>query len=344
MTWGIPPPRGWQHEAVARRAADSLWTVLDILAATTPIFLVVAVGWALTRAGLFRREDMSVFSTFVVKLALPLLIFVNVAGRDFAEVFNLTYLLTYALAAWVMMAVGRLYARARGLPDVRGVFIAWGMSGTNNGFVGFPIFLLILPSVAGLAVGMDMLVDNTAIIPVALAMVEGAANGSTNVWVRVRQTVVRVVTHPMIIAIVAALALTALGVELPAALDRAVTLLAQTSSGVALFAVGGMLVGLRVHGMITDVLVTVAGKLLVQPLAAIGLVLGLVAIGLPELSPELRAAAILTCALPSMSVLAPIGEEYGEGELGAAVLMLSTVLSFLTITGWMVALRLAGWL
>jgi len=318
--------------------------VLDILSATTPIFLVVGLGWALTRAGLFRREDMSIFSTFVVKLALPMLIFVNVVGRDFGEIFNVTYLLVYAVAALVMMAVGRTYARLRGLPDLRGVFIAWGMSGTNNGFVGFPIFLLILPGVAGLAVGMDMLVDNTVIIPVVLTMAEAAANRTPNVWHRVRQTVVRVATHPMVLAIILALVITALGVELPAVLDRSVTLIAQTSSGVALFAVGGMLVGLQVRGMITDVLVTVAGKLLVQPAVAIGLVVGLVALGLPALSPELRAAAILTCALPAMSILAPVGEDFGEGELGAATLMLSTVLSFLTITGWMIVLRLVGWL
>ncbi len=224
------------------------------------------------------------------------------------------------------------------------MFIAWGMSGTNNGFVGFPIFLLILPGVAGLAVGMDMLVDNTVIIPVVLTMAEAAANRTPNVWHRVRQTVVRVATHPMVLAIILALVITALGVELPAVLDRSVTLIAQTSSGVALFAVGGMLVGLQVRGMITDVLVTVAGKLLVQPAVAIGLVVGLVALGLPALSPELRAAAILTCALPAMSILAPVGEDFGEGELGAATLMLSTVLSFLTITGWMIVLRLVGWL
>ena len=67
-------------------------------------------------------------------------------------------------------------------------------------------------------------------------------------------------------------------------------------------------------------------------------------LGLPHLGSELRAAAVLTCALPSMSMVAALGEQYGEGEFGAAAMMLSTILSFLTLTAWMLVLGLLGWL
>ena len=39
-----------------------------------------------------------------------------------------------------------------------------------------------------------------------------------------------------------------------------------------------------------------------------------------------------------------LGEQYGEGEFGAAAMMLSTILSFLTLTAWMLVLGLLGWL
>ncbi len=319
--------------------------MLDILSATVPIFLIVALGYALTRGGMFKRADMSVLATYVVKLALPVLIFVNVAGRSLGEILNPTYLLAYAVAAMAMMALGQLWAAARGVRGtVRAATVAWAMSGTNNGFVGFPIFLIVIPSYAGLAVGMDMLVDNILIIPVALAMFE-ALSGSGSSWGRRLLDIARrVITHPMVIAIILALLIDPLGITLPAMVDRSVNLIAQSSSAVALFSIGGMLVGLELRGQLSDLFAAVGGKLLVMPAIMLGLVFALPLLGLPDLPPELKVAAVLTGALPSMSIVAAVAEQHGDGDFGAAVMMLSTAVSFVTMTGWMLAMTGLGWL
>lgn len=320
--------------------------MLDILSATVPIFLIVALGFAMTRAGVLKRGDMTALSTYVVKLALPVLIFLNVYGRSFTEILNPTYLLVYAIAAVAMLGFGVLWGRARRAGGVRTATVAWAMSGTNNGFVGFAIFLLILPDVAGLAVGMDMLVDNTLIIPIALGMFEAASGRGhgTPIGRRLLGIAWRVVTHPMVVAIVLALVLTALGFQMPAMIERAVTLVANSSSAVALFSIGGMLVGLQVRGQIADLVAAVGGKLVVMPAISLGLVLLLPMLGLPELSPDLRAAVILTGALPSMSIVAAVAEQHGDGDFGAATMMLSTVVSFVTLTAWMFGLAAVGWM
>ena len=319
--------------------------MLDILSATVPIFLIVGLGFALTRGGMLKRQDMSVLSTYVVKLALPALIFINVLGRSFADILNPTYLLVYAMAAMAMVGLGVVWGRARGARPARTATLSFAMSGTNNGFVGFPIFLLVLPEVAGLAVGMDMLVDNILIIPVALAMFESVSGRHHTHWGR-RLTGIglRVVTHPMVIALIAALALTWLGVELPAMLERAVTLVANSSSAVALFAIGGMLVGLELKGQLADLVAAVSGKLVVSPAIAAALVVLVPLAGLPALSHDLRAAVILTAAMPSMSSVGAFAEQHGEGDFGAATMMLSTVVAFVTLTAWMFGLSAVGWL
>lgn len=148
----------------------------------------------------------------------------------------------------------------------------------------------------------------------------------------------------MVIAIILGIAFGAIGFTLPTMIDRAVTLIADSSPAVALFAIGGMLVGLRVRGQRAQLAVTVTAKLLVMPAISVALVLILPRLGLPELSQELRAAAILTGALPSMSSVAALAEQYGEGDFGAAAMMLSTVAAFFTLTGWMFALSAIGWL
>lgn len=318
--------------------------MLGILSAIVPLFLVVAVGYVLTRAGVFSRSQMSVLATYVVKVGLPTLVFVNVSGRSLGEILNPTYLLVYAIAAMAMVGLARVWARTRSMPPARAATMSLAVSGTNNGFVGFPLFLLLIPEVAGLAIGMDMLVDNVLIIPVALAVFEAASGQGTPLGRRLRGIAVRVITHPLVIAIILALVLTALGLTLPAMIDSAVQLVAESSSAVALFSIGGMLVGLRLHGRRLDLSATVAAKLVVMPSIAVGLVLLLPVLGLPALEPELTAAVILTCALPSMSIAAAFGEQYGEGEFGAAALLLSTALSFPSLTGWLVALSALGWL
>ena len=120
--------------------------------------------------------------------------------------------------------------------------------------------------------------------------------------------------------------------------------MANSSSAVALFAIGGMLVGLKLRGQLRDILTAVGGKLLFMPVLAVALVTLLPMLGLPALTLELRVAAVLTAALPSMSVMATVAEQHGEGDLGAASMMLSTVCSFVTLTAWMLGLTAIGWL
>ncbi|HZK04932.1 MAG TPA: AEC family transporter [Actinomycetaceae bacterium] len=318
--------------------------MLDTLSAIVPIFLIVAVGYGVTRAGVLKREDMTPLSTYVVKVALPVLIFVNVSGRPLGEILNATYLLIYAVAAMAMVGLIQLWVRARGVPPLRGATLSLAASGTNNGFVGFPIFLLLLPGVVGPAISMDMIVDNVLIIPLGLVLFEAAAGEEMHWRRRLLGIVQRVLLHPLMVAIVLALLVTTFEISLPGMLDSALSLVANSSSAVALFAIGGMLVGLNLGGQHADLAVGVTAKLLVMPAVAVGLALLLPMLGLPELDPDLRAAAILTCALPSMSIVPAIGEQYGEGEFGAATQMLSTLLSGLTISGWLLGLAAVGWL
>lgn len=320
--------------------------VLNVLSATVPIFLVVGVGFLCTRFGLFVRADMAILNRFVVKIALPLLVFVNVFGRSVAEIFNPAFLLTYALASLAMFALAHAWVAARKAPAVRAPYLGMAMGGTNNGFIGMAIFLISLPEVAGIAVGMDMIVDNVLIIPLTLFLAEKAAHSGTDTTAlrTLGRSLRSVLTQPMVLAIILALALNAVGVTLPEVLDRSVRLLAQASSGVALFAIGGLLVGLRLGGMLTDVAFSLVGKLVAMPAIAWALVLGLEAIGLPPMPDELKSAAIITAALPTYSIFPAFAARHGEEGWATASTMAGTVVSFLTISAWMGLLTVVGWL
>lgn len=85
--------------------------MFDVLAVTGPIYFVVAVGYACTRAGLFERADMRVFGKFVIHIALPALLFNAVAQRSVAEVLNPVFIAAYAMGSVAASLAGVFWAR-----------------------------------------------------------------------------------------------------------------------------------------------------------------------------------------------------------------------------------------
>ncbi len=101
----------------------------------------------------------------------------------------------------------------------------------------------------------------------------------------------------------------------------------------ALFTIGGTLVGNPIRGDIGSISTVLVGKLLVHPL----LVLLLLMLA-PGLSSELRLSMILLAAMPMLSVFPIIGSNYGVGKLCASILLFTTVLSFVSLTTLLVLL------
>ena len=90
--------------------------------------------------------------------------------------------------------------------------------------------------------------------------------------------------------------------------------------------IGGSLVGLRLGGRLADIFLLTAGKLLLFPLLVVGLLL---LFGAPR--DMLFAGALLAC-VPMASMVAIIHAQYGHEQRGAAIMLLTTVLSFASIS------------
>ena len=115
---------------------------------------------------------------------------------------------------------------------------------------------------------------------------------------------------------------------MPIALARAVNMLAMASSAVALFVVGGMLVGLRIGGVARDAARIVAGKLILLPAAVFAPQLALA----PGLDPDLRKSMLIFASAPTLSIFPLLGRRYGQENVCAATVMMATGLSFLTMS------------
>ena len=114
----------------------------DILGITGPIYILMALGYATTRWGVFARSDMRVLGRFVVMVALPALLFNALSRRPVAEIFNASFLLAFAAGSLAVMAMGMVWARrVRRKSLSASAYVGMGMACPNSGFIGFPLVL-----------------------------------------------------------------------------------------------------------------------------------------------------------------------------------------------------------
>lgn len=313
--------------------------MIEILGITSPIFLIVFLGYVLTRRGLFAKTDIRALGTFVVNLALPALAFKAVASTPLSDIFNPGYLFAYGVGSLLTMVAGY----ASGTVIRRGdrqasTFYAMGFACANSGFVGFPILLLTFHSVAGVSLALNMMIENLLVIPLLLIMAERGKHG-TGGWDTLRKLARKLATTPLIVAMIGGVAAASLSLSLPPMLARSVDMLAAASSALSLFVIGGALVGLPIGGMGKSITPIVLGKLVLHPLAVALCLLLAPQLGLPAIDRELCMAAILMAAMPMMSIYVPLAMQYGQEEFAAVAQLLTTITAFFTLSGLLWLLR-----
>ena len=315
----------------------------DILSITGPIYLVILVGFVVTRSGLFGRPDMRVFGKFVLNLALPALLFNALSQRRVSDILNHQYLAAYALGSLLVVMASFGWHRlvgGRSMSDCSNM--AMGMACPNSGFVGYPIALLTLgASTAGVSLALNMMVENLFIIPLLLVLSD-LDSGDKGQWQTIlRQTLRSQLRNPLILAILAGMAASVLGWSLPAPLARTINLFAQASGALSLFVIGGSLVGLQVHGLKLPVAQIAVGKLLLHPLVMLAVLWWVV----PVADPGLRTAVLLTSALPMMGIYTILAQRHGHEEVASAALLVTTLASFFSLSALLWGLgQLPGWL
>lgn len=318
--------------------------MFEILSITGPIYLIILIGAACVRFELFSKADMRVFGKLVINLALPCLLFNALAQRNIRDVLNPGYLAGYAAASLLMLGLGMLWARrVAGLDAPAGVYAGMGVCCSNSSFIGFPIMLLTLPSIAPAAFAMNLIIENLLLLPLLLMLAETGQQAGAGRGEMVRQLARRLATNPLIIALVAGLAAALFELRLPAPVARTVTLFAQASSALSLLVIGGTLFGLPLRGMLGRVMPLVVGKLALHPLAVFTAFSLLTLAGFGGLSAEMKQAGVLFAAMPVMSIYPILAQRHGKEGDAAAALLAMTLLSFLTLS-LLIALIHAGWI
>ena len=269
------------------------------------------------------------FGTFVIKVSLPAMLFNALSNTRVKEIFKPSYLAAYALASLATLALALVWS----MKIKRESFsfsscYAMGMSCPNSGFVGYPVVLLSLGPIAGVVLALNMIVELFFIIPILMAWADAQEGKNSAVQV-LWQTFNGMLKNTLLWCIVLGFLFSWFEIQLPQSLNRSVTLFAQASGALSLFVIGGSLVGLSVQGMGPRVSQIAFGKLILHPLTMLFVLLWLV----PISDPLLRAAAILSCAMPMFGIYPILTQKHGHEGLSAAALLVTTVASFFSLNG-----------
>lgn len=303
-----------------------MFAVLPII---SPIFIVIAIGFVAVKTELLPKSAVPGMGRFVLYFCLPALIFSTLAHTPIRQVLDPLYLLAYGGGS--LLAFGLIFAASRlfGSQTSAATLNALGGAICNSAFIGYPVLLQVFGTLPAAAFTMTLLIENLLIMPLTLMILELnraiAAGGST------RQVLIsfgrRLFSQPILLGILAGLLFSLAGWTLPGVIERSLEFLAHAAAGVALFVIGGSLVGAQIQGDRRAIALITLAKLILHPA-----LVALVVWWLPPFDPQLQTIAILAAAMPMLSIYPVLAGHYLEPSRYAATLVVATLGSFLSLS------------
>lgn len=312
--------------------------MLAVLATTFPFFALVLCGWLAAQSGRLPDAAIPGLNGFVLFFALPCLLFRFGRDTPLLQLLNPALLGVYLAAALliVFFTVAVTLSPQVGMKDAAlGALVA---AFPNTGFMGVPLIVALLGPAAGGVVVSTILADLFVTSSVCIALAQAGTNLRAERAAFV-QALKAAASNPLPWSIAVGALLGASGLALPGPLDRAVTMLGDAASPVALFTIGAVLSrsgrANRAAGRVTPpslYLPVAAIKLLLHPALVFALAAAARWLGAP-LSQGQLIALTLAAALPSASNVSLLAERYGadNGRI-ARIILASTAAAFLSFS------------
>lgn len=300
---------------------------MEAVNAILPLFAVILIGFAAVRTGYVAAEALQPVGTVVLRLALPALIFLSVAGAAPGEGLQPAALLAIAMGSLIPFGLGLAMAiRGLGMRLPQAAMIGLGVSASNSGFLGYPIVQQLLGTAeAGQLLAHMMVIENLVIIPLALVLSSDPQGGGKAALLR------NLARNPLVIALVAALVFRLAGLGLPDQARQTLDLLAKMSAPAALMVVGATLATLRLERQVGGIAMIVAGKLVLHPLCTYGAL----TVVTGDVSSRFAAGATVFAAMPMISVYPILCQRVGLKTVAASALLAATIGATVSISVWL---------
>lgn len=294
---------------------------------TLPILVLVAFGFGVQKYFVF---DVPTLTRLQIYVLLPgaLIYFPTSTNLPLATAlpilwFSLLHFAFIFLASWGLAAALGMDRSVVRLVAIVALF-------SNSANFGFPLIQLTFPNDYRLYQTVILSLHSILITPVALLAFEGRGANRPNPWVTL-------LVSPILLAAMLGYLLKGMAITLPPVIVLPLKLISEAFTPMALLLLGVHLATIGTEIERKPLAVGLALRLLLAPASA-WLFASL--FGFP---PELIAFFVVSASAPAGILVAVFASEYNtRPELASMMVFISTILSALTVTGWVYAVRYAG--
>jgi len=303
--------------------------MLQVAGLVLPLFGLIFLGFIAGKLKKIPLEGLAWLNFFVIYIALPPLFFTLLNKTPISEFANSTFLISTTLGSFSIFALCFFIARVFRKADTSSATIQ-GFAGAhgNIGYLGPPLAIAAFGPQAGVPVALIFCLDNTMHFTLAPTLMAASSKSRSSLSKIIWGILVKIFTHPFILATIAGILAAWYEVQLPGALDKLLMTLSNAAAPCALFAMGVTAALRPLKRIPIELSWLVPIKLFVHPL-----LIYLLVSRIPGVDTLWVHSAVLLAALPSATNVFVLAQQYEVWEERASsAVVLSTLFSIVTVT------------
>ena len=305
------------------------------LNATLPIFFTMLLGSFFKRVGLIDESFSAKMNKFAFAVALPALLFQDISAVDIRKSWNGGFVLFCFIATFLSITGVTVLSFFVVKREERGEFVQ-GAYRSSAAILGIA-FIQNIYGTSGMAplmiIGTVPLYNAFAVI--VLSLLKPGQRKMDKALLQ--KTLKGIVTNPIILGIAAGFVWAILKIPQPEILQKTVKNMAVLATPLGLMAMGASFEGKKALGKLKPTIIASALKLVV--LAGIFLP---IAVWLGYRESELVAILVMLGSATTVSSFVMAKNMGHEGVLTSSIVMVTTLCSAFTLTGWLFLLKTLG--
>ena len=305
------------------------------LNATVPIFLLMLLGLFFNKVGIMEEDFANKINSFVFKGPLPVMLFLDLSTVNIQEAWDTKFVFFCFVVTITSIAIAAFVAMLWKDKTIRGEYIQ-GSYRSSAALLGIA-FIQNIYGTSGM--GPLMIIGSVPlynIVAVAALTIFRPGGGSLD-RKTLKKTLIGVVKNPIILGIFAGLVWSLLSLPMPEILFKTASKFGNTATPLGLMAMGA---AFDIKKAFSEVKPAIA--------AAFTKLIGYCVLFLPAAAwlgfrnAEMIAILVMLGSPTTVSSYVMAKNMGHEGVLSSSVVMLTTLFSAFTLTGWLYVLKASG--
>lgn len=305
--------------------------------ALVPLFVLIALGFILTKIGLTNANFNKIANRLCFKVALPVSIFNSIYAVSFADALRgrliLWSAILFVMALAVSLILVLLFAKD---PGKRGVLLQCAVR-SNYVYIGIPICENLFGQ-EGLVVASTMIPFVVVIFNVSAVLILTVFSGGTK-KVDIKGIAKNLALNPLILAAVIAVLYNLSGLPMPEVAAKSLSDIAKLATPMALISLGGSFEFKAVGRQLRYILFGTSMRMLVVPVLVLT-----VAHFAGFSGAELAVLFVMFGSPVAISSYPMAVEMNGDGELAGQLVVFTTLASMVTMFGGVFVMKTLGWM